>query len=138
MYRVRGKGLANVWRMYRVRRKDWRMSGECIESGESSWRMSGECIESDPFSKKEHFGEYSHSPNWRIFREYSNSTNSPASGHCLVFNCFRKVFIFLYSLCLREAARRKFSRMISILSENQIRSQRVIPFGCCHHRSNEK
>jgi hypothetical protein len=46
--------------------------------------MSGECIESDPFSKKEHFGEYSHSPNWRIFGEYLNSTNSPASGHCLV------------------------------------------------------
>jgi hypothetical protein len=45
--------------------------------------MSGECIESDPFSKKEHFGEYSNSPKWRIFGEYLNSTNSPASGHCL-------------------------------------------------------
>jgi hypothetical protein len=22
--------------------------------------------------------------NWRIFGEYSNSTNSPASGHCLL------------------------------------------------------
>jgi hypothetical protein len=47
--------------------------------------MLGECIESDPFSKKEHFGEYSHSPNWQIFGEYSNLTNSPASGHCLAF-----------------------------------------------------
>jgi hypothetical protein len=62
--------------------KGWRMSVECIESGESSWRMAGECIESDPFSKKEHFGEYSNSTNWRIFGEYSNLTNSPASGHC--------------------------------------------------------
>jgi hypothetical protein len=59
------------------------MSGECIESGESSWRMSGECIESGQNGENGHFGEYSNSPNWRIFGEYSNSTNSPASGHCL-------------------------------------------------------
>ena len=83
MYRVRGKGLANVWRMYRVRRKGWRMSGECIESGQKGWRMSGECIESGQTRQNGHFGEYSNSPNWRIFGEYSNSTNSPASGHCL-------------------------------------------------------
>jgi hypothetical protein len=45
--------------------------------------MSGECIESGQNGENGHFGEYSHSPNWRIFGEYSNSTNSPASGHCL-------------------------------------------------------
>jgi hypothetical protein len=60
------------------------MSVECIESGESSWRMAGECIESGQNGGNGHFGEYSNSPNWRIFGEYSNSTNSPASGHCLV------------------------------------------------------
>ena len=40
--------MANVERerMYRVRGNGWRMSGECIESGENGWRMSGECIES--------------------------------------------------------------------------------------------
>ncbi len=38
--------MANVERerMYRVRGNGWRMSGECIESGENGWRMSGECI----------------------------------------------------------------------------------------------
>jgi hypothetical protein len=60
------------------------MSVECIESGESSWRMAGECIESGQNGGNGHFGEYSNSPNWRIFGEYSNSTNSPASGHCLL------------------------------------------------------
>jgi hypothetical protein len=41
--------MANVEceQMYRVRGNGWRMSGECIESGENGWRMSGECIESD-------------------------------------------------------------------------------------------
>jgi hypothetical protein len=43
--------------------KGWRMLVECIESGEKGWRMSGKCIESDPFSKKEHFAEYSNSTN---------------------------------------------------------------------------
>jgi hypothetical protein len=38
-------------RMYRVRGNGWRMSGECIESGENGWRMLGECIESGHFSK---------------------------------------------------------------------------------------
>jgi hypothetical protein len=36
--------------------------------------------------------------NWRIFGEYSNSTNSPASGHCLGeirFVLFRSVCLFL-------------------------------------------
>ena len=68
----------------------WRMSVECIESGESSWRMAGECIESGQNGGNGHFGEYSNSPNWRIFGEYSNSTNSPASGHCLVLVFFHK------------------------------------------------
>ena len=40
--------MANVEceQMYRVRGNGWRMSGECIESGENGWRMLGECIES--------------------------------------------------------------------------------------------
>ncbi len=40
--------MANVKRerMYGVRGNGWRMSGECIESGENGWQMSGECIES--------------------------------------------------------------------------------------------
>ena len=48
-----GECLANVWRM----------SGECIESGEKGWRMSGECIESGQNGENGHFGEYSNSPN---------------------------------------------------------------------------
>ena len=58
MYRVRGKGLANVWRMYRVQRKGWRMSGKCIESGESSWRMSGRMYRVRPIFQKRAF--------WRV------------------------------------------------------------------------
>ena len=75
----------------------WRMSGECIESGETGWRMSGECIESgqsrlanvgeciesDLFSKMAILASTRIRQNWQIFGEYSNSTNSPASGHCL-------------------------------------------------------
>jgi hypothetical protein len=61
----------------------WRMAGECIESGESGWRMVGECIESGQFSKMAILASTRIRQNWRIFGEYSNSTNSPASGHCL-------------------------------------------------------
>jgi hypothetical protein len=59
------------------------MSGECIESGENGWRMSGECIESGQFSKMAILASTRIRQNWRIFGEYSNLTNSPASGHCL-------------------------------------------------------
>jgi len=57
----------------------WRMAGECIQSGESGWRMAGECIESGQNGENGHFGKY------------SNSTNSPASGHCLVYLQDRKL-----------------------------------------------
>jgi hypothetical protein len=63
--------------------KGWRMSVECIEYGESSWRMVGECIESGQFSKMAILACTRICQNWQIFGEYSNSTNSPASGHCL-------------------------------------------------------
>jgi hypothetical protein len=59
------------------------MAGECIESGESGWRMAGECIESGQFSKKSILASTRIRQNWRSFGEYSNLTNSPASGHCL-------------------------------------------------------
>jgi hypothetical protein len=61
------------------------MSGECIESGENGWRMLGKCIESGQFSKMAILASTRIRQNWRIFGEYSNLTNSPASGHCLVF-----------------------------------------------------
>ena len=70
---------------------------ECIESGKSGWRMSGECIESDQnrlanvgkciksgqFSKMTILASTRIRQKWQIFGEYSNLTNSPASGHCL-------------------------------------------------------
>ncbi len=57
MYRVRGKWLTNVGRMYRVRGK---------------WLANvGQMYRVQPIFQNGHFGEY------------SNSTNSPASGHCL-------------------------------------------------------
>jgi hypothetical protein len=64
------------------------MSGECIESGENGWQMSGECIESGQFSKMAILASTRIRQNWRIFGEYSNSTNLPASGHCLVIPTF--------------------------------------------------
>ncbi len=86
MYRVRGKWLANVGRMYQVRENGWRMSGECIESGQ--------------FSKMAILASTRIRQNWQIFGEYSNSTNSPASGHCLLKSSLRrsptiKIRIFL-------------------------------------------
>ena len=62
--------------------------GECLANVSSPGKRVGECLAnvSSPGQtcQNGHFGEYSHSPNWRIFGEYSNSTNSPASGHCLI------------------------------------------------------
>jgi hypothetical protein len=60
------------------------MSGECIESGENGWQMSGECIESGQFSKMAILASTRIHQNWQIFGEYSNSTNLPAIGHCLI------------------------------------------------------
>ena len=66
------------------------MSGECIESGE----RAGECL-ANVSSPGKVVGECranvsspTHFPKKSIFGEYSNSTNLPASGHCLVFNYF--------------------------------------------------
>ena len=61
----------------------WGMSGECIESGQSRLANVGECIKSDLFSKMAILASTRICQNWRIFGKYSNSTNSPASGHCL-------------------------------------------------------
>ena len=62
--------------------------GECLSNVSSPGKRVGECLAnvSSPGHTRQngHFGEYSNSPNWRIFGEYSNSTNSPASGHCLL------------------------------------------------------
>ena len=64
--------------------------GECLSNVSSPGKRVGECLAnvSSPGHTRQngHFGEYSNSPNWRIFGEYSNSTNSPASGHCLIKN----------------------------------------------------
>ena len=59
------------------------MSGECIESGQSRVANVGECIESGQFSKMTILASTRIHQKWQIFGEYSNSTNSPASGHCL-------------------------------------------------------
>ncbi len=57
---------------------------KCIESGESELANVDECIESDLFSKRVILASTQILQKMRIFGEYSNSTNSPASGHCLV------------------------------------------------------
>jgi hypothetical protein len=62
----------------------WQMSGECIESGQSRVANVGVCIESGQFSKMAILASTQIRQNWQIFGKYSNSTNSPASGHCLV------------------------------------------------------
>jgi hypothetical protein len=54
--------------------------------------MSGECIESGQFSKMAILASTRIRQNWRIFGEYSNSTNSPASGHCLRFTNKQKLY----------------------------------------------
>jgi hypothetical protein len=60
------------------------MSGECIESDQNRLANVGECIESGQFSKMTILASARIRQKWQIFGEYSNSTNSPASGHCLV------------------------------------------------------
>jgi hypothetical protein len=65
VWRVRAKWLANVGRMYRVR-------GKWLANVGRMYRVR-------PIFQNGHFGEY------------SNSTNSPASGHCLgLFQVYNK------------------------------------------------
>jgi hypothetical protein len=73
--------LSRVWRVF----AKW--FGEC----QRVWRVRakqvgnvGEFSESDQFSKKTILASTRICQKWRIFGEYSNSTNSPASGHCLI------------------------------------------------------
>ena len=60
-------GLANV--------------GESVQHGLTNVGESGE---SDTFPKKAILASTRIRQKWRIFGEYSNSTNLSASGHCLV------------------------------------------------------
>jgi hypothetical protein len=61
---------------------------ECIESDQNRLANVGECIESGQFSKMTILASTQIRQKWRIFGEYSNSTNSPASGHCLIKTFF--------------------------------------------------
>ncbi len=67
MYRVRGSG----WRMssecIESGESGWRMAGKCIESGESGWRMAGERIESGQFSKMAILASTRIRQNWQKF-----------------------------------------------------------------------
>ncbi len=62
--------------MYKTAKLAFCESGESEQNGLAN---VDECIESGQFSKNDHFGEY------------SNSTNLPASGHCLVIT---QIFIY--------------------------------------------
>ena len=89
------------------------MSGECIESGQSRVANVGECIESDQFSKMTILASTRICQNWQIFGEYSNSTNSPASGHCLD----KTHFLFIFQVVRLEDKEGEMKKEYSKLHE---------------------
>ena len=64
--------------------------GECLSNVSSPGKRVGECLAN--VSSPGHTRQNGH------FGEYSNSTNSPASGHCLVILLFH--VLCLFSFCL--------------------------------------
>jgi hypothetical protein len=75
--------LANVDKCIESDQKRLANVGKCIESGQNRLANVGECIESSQFSKMTILASTRIRQKWRIVGEYSNSTNLPASGHCL-------------------------------------------------------
>jgi hypothetical protein len=57
--------------------------GEFVESAQHGSANVGESGESDTFPKKVILASTRIRQKWRIFGEYSNSTNSLSSSHCL-------------------------------------------------------
>ena len=86
-------------RVWRVREN--RLTNVDEFSGSEQNRLANvdEFSESDLFSKKTILASSRIRQKWQISGEYSNSTNSLSSGHCLVFLFFSCLMFFVFLFC---------------------------------------